>query len=334
MYVHSVSSEKKDTLIWIIWNVPFYVKVLLSSSLSLTSTGRRCTLNTLWSMWDWTSGGAEMNPNPETLNVSSPRVMGLHHLDRERPISKTFDPRSSGLHIIGPVRVFCDITAFLSGLLTLHSLLFPFLVSSPSYLRHGQSASRLKSRLLILPVSSPKSCFWWSCPGLLLLLLLVTPWSRRAEGCRSSSRPATWSRGPAAPGWWSSCRGCGGSSSSWSSSGSEAGRGFPVVGEAWLRRLLLVRKCPWIRKQKNRALTLCSRCWFHTFDLVTWSGALSSWALLNWFLSSFISFVILGLKIKHFKVKNTNYWLISSERNIHSTITLNSAKSPMMFDSL
>lgn len=29
----------------------------------------------------------------------------------------------------------------------------------------------------------------------------ITPWSQTAEGCRSSSRPATSSREPAAPGW-------------------------------------------------------------------------------------------------------------------------------------
>lgn len=88
-----------------------------------------------------------------------------------------------------------------------------------------------------------------SCPQ-------ITPWSQKAEGCIFSFHPATSSREPAAPGWWSSCRGCDDSSSSWSSSGSVTGCccwGSPVGGEAGQsgmnggrQRPLLMMKCPWI----------------------------------------------------------------------------------------
>lgn len=89
----------------------------------------------------------------------------------------------------------------------------------------------------------------------------ITPWSQRAEGCRFSSRRVTLSREPAAPGWWSSCPGCGDSSSSWSSSGSAAGccfGGSPDGGRGGLsgmsggcQRLLLVMRCLCMWNQKQ-----------------------------------------------------------------------------------
>ena len=108
----------------------------------------------------------------------------------------------------------------------------------------------------------------------------ITRWSQTAEGCRSSSRPATSSREPAAPGWWSSCRGCGDSSSSCSSSGSVTGCccwGSPVGGEAGRSGMtagfqpLLMLRSPWKQYKTiliQTSVSINTRvCWsFYTFQ--------------------------------------------------------------------
>lgn len=53
--------------------------------------------------------------------------------------------------------------------------------------------------------------------------LSIRQWWLTAEGCRPSCRQVTWFRGPAVPGWWSSCPGSYGSVSSGSSCGSAPG---------------------------------------------------------------------------------------------------------------
>lgn len=104
----------------------------------------------------------------------------------------------------------------------------------------------------------------------------VTPWSRREEGCISSSRPETWSRAPAAPGWWSSCRGFAGSSSWWSSSGSVTGcccRGSPD-GRAAARNEVLSMRRPWIQKNTTKDFD-CFSC--HCFCTLSMRITLESW---------------------------------------------------------